>query len=312
MSEPAATLAEKLADLRHPHRLIGKVKAKVQNMTKDGSRGGIVGYVDFRHVQEAFDEVFGPLGWKTEVVSTAAMGGGYVATCRLSLRDPSTGEWVAREDTGTGNGVLDTAYKGAVSDGFKRAAVQWGFGRALYALSSPWVALSNKKMKAADAARILRQWEEELRAMGTGLPEIQQTDDGGVEHEEGGWTVTPESQAASDDFRSRGSEDGAATDADIREGFDAVPADEDGQPTKSGQHEMPKEKATKLATQRYQALVAHADDLNLRQDERKKVLSDTGMSKLMDLVNVADENDTAFFQKCRDALSTFAKNEPAH
>jgi Rad52/22 family double-strand break repair protein len=62
--------------------------------------------------------------------------------CRLSIRDPETGEWVSRTD---GSGDTDVeAEKGAFSSSLKRCAVNFGIGRYLYDVASPWVELETK------------------------------------------------------------------------------------------------------------------------------------------------------------------------
>ena len=89
-------------------------------------------YLDARDVAARLDRVVGPAGWR---VSYEPWQGG--SLCTLSLRCPETGEWVSKQDVGTGNQFEKV--KGACSDALKRAAAAWGIGRYLYAAPSPWV-----------------------------------------------------------------------------------------------------------------------------------------------------------------------------
>jgi hypothetical protein len=93
----------------------------------------LLAYIDARAVQARLDAVVGPFGWSTTF--RAGPGGGII--CRLELVMPETGEWVSKED-GAENTDIE-AVKGGVSDAFKRAAVNWGVGRYLYSLDTPWV-----------------------------------------------------------------------------------------------------------------------------------------------------------------------------
>lgn len=87
-------------------------------------------YMDARDVLARLDEVCGPANWQTSYQETAK---GRVI-CTISIR--VDGEWISKSD-----GAGDTAVegeKGALSDALKRAAVQWGIGRYLYDMGTPW------------------------------------------------------------------------------------------------------------------------------------------------------------------------------
>jgi hypothetical protein len=85
-----------------------------------------VPYVTNRAIQSRLDEVVGPANWKNEF--GPGPGGGVV--CGISIRVGS--EWITKWD-GAENTDVDSV-KGGLSAAMKRAAVQWGIGRYLYAL----------------------------------------------------------------------------------------------------------------------------------------------------------------------------------
>lgn len=97
-------------------------------------------YVDNRAIMERLDEVFGILGWQTEIkqlnpVTAYYKGQSIVAEgfiTRISVLDPATGHWIHKED-GANNTDFE-AIKGGMSGAMKRAAVSFGIGRYLYQL----------------------------------------------------------------------------------------------------------------------------------------------------------------------------------
>lgn len=85
-----------------------------------------VPYVTNRAIQSRLDDVAGPANWKNEF--TQGPDGGVL--CGLSVK--TGGEWVIKWD-GAENTDIE-GVKGGLSSAMKRAAVQWGIGRYLYAL----------------------------------------------------------------------------------------------------------------------------------------------------------------------------------
>ena len=157
-SEP---LSEKFARLRAPFD-VEIVRWRVGTRTKDKSRGQAMPYLNARLVQDRLDEVMGPENWRNEFTA-APMGGGLM--CVLSLRIGD--EWVSKADVAQQDDVSDDAQnpekdreiavKGAASDAFKRAAVQWGIGRYLYSFEAPWVNLDQGKYLPRDEMPKLRK-----------------------------------------------------------------------------------------------------------------------------------------------------------
>lgn len=82
-------------------------------------------YVDARFVQDRLDSVVGPANWSSQFEGTG-LGG----SVRGGIAIRVNGEWVWKWDVGTPSNIEPE--KGAHSDAFKRAAVQWGIGRDLY------------------------------------------------------------------------------------------------------------------------------------------------------------------------------------
>jgi hypothetical protein len=113
------------------------VSWRVGSVSAEKKRGMALAFVDARDVMNRLDDACGPFGWMTEhsALGTRTM-------CRLSIRDPETGEWISRTD-----GCGDTDYeaeKGSFSDSLKRVAVTFGVGRYLYDVDAPWVEVEQR------------------------------------------------------------------------------------------------------------------------------------------------------------------------
>ena len=90
-------------------------------------------YKDARCDQNILDEVVGPFNWKREHTRDNR-------NCIVSIKNPDTGEWISKEDTGTESNTEKE--KGLASDSFKRACFNWGIGRELY--TAPFIWITNK------------------------------------------------------------------------------------------------------------------------------------------------------------------------
>ena len=96
----------------------------------DKTKGIALAYIDARDVMDRLDDVCGPDKWQ----NIYADAGNGKTCCQIGIL--IGGHWVWKS-----NGAGDTdveADKGAFSDAFKRAAVQWGIGRYLYKLDEGW------------------------------------------------------------------------------------------------------------------------------------------------------------------------------
>lgn len=126
-------IARKLAEPFDPEA----VSWRVGSVSAEKKRGMALAFVDARDVMNRLDEACGPFGWMTEHSALGAR-----TMCRLSIRDPETGEWISRTD-----GCGDTDYeaeKGSFSDSLKRVAVTFGVGRYLYDVDAPWVEVEQR------------------------------------------------------------------------------------------------------------------------------------------------------------------------
>ncbi len=101
---------------------IESIDFRVQSVNK-GGYATILAYKDARVDMNRLDEVVGALNWKREHFDNNK-------TCRVSIYNEKTSQWVSKEDVGT---ISNTeAAKGLASDSFKRACFNWGIGRELY------------------------------------------------------------------------------------------------------------------------------------------------------------------------------------
>ncbi len=111
------------------------VDFRVQGKASESTgKAQIVAYVDARTVQDRLDAVVGPGAWTFDYTPLAVDAKGVV----LSAKGVLTVHGVSKVDIGDASNF--EASKGTVSDALKRAAVQWGIGRYLYAIPSAWVA----------------------------------------------------------------------------------------------------------------------------------------------------------------------------
>jgi len=111
------------------------IQWRVQRLTRDGTSGMALAYVNVRQVQDRLNEVMG-IDWQTKHEVFGAK-----TICSLGLK--LDGEWIWRSD-GAGDTQFE-ADKGAISDSLKRAAVSFGVGRHLYDLPSIWVKCQSKQ-----------------------------------------------------------------------------------------------------------------------------------------------------------------------
>ena len=112
------------------------IQWRVQRLTKDGTAGLALAYINVRQVQDRLNEVMGT-DWQTKHEVFGAK-----TICSLGLKLDE--EWVWRSD-GAGDTQFE-ADKGAISDSLKRAAVSFGIGRHLYDLPSIWVKCQSKQV----------------------------------------------------------------------------------------------------------------------------------------------------------------------
>jgi len=96
----------------------------------------VLAYVTNRAIMKRLDDVCGKEGWKNEYLP--APNGGLMCGISIKIGD----EWVTKWD-GADNTQVE-AVKGGMSGAMKRAAVQWGVGRYLYALEANFAQCSTQ------------------------------------------------------------------------------------------------------------------------------------------------------------------------
>ena len=121
-----------------------KVQWRVGSTNRDGDGGTILAYIDKREYEGRLDSVFGADKWSTELSFNEI---GVVVKIKATFPDGSE----VYHTNGSGykydkDGRVDAdGFKAAISQAFKRAASEFGIGRYLYDIESPWVKLNNKR-----------------------------------------------------------------------------------------------------------------------------------------------------------------------
>lgn len=157
-----------------------RVSWRLGSTNRDKTKGMALAYIDARDVMDRLDAVCGPAGWQrrythANVKTVCEIGINLMANVPRvyvasedEFKPPPEPRWVWKAD-GAGDSDVE-AEKGALSDAFKRAAVNWGIGRYLYDLKSPWVEIEEygKSYRILDGAypillKVLRdhysQWQ---------------------------------------------------------------------------------------------------------------------------------------------------------
>lgn len=107
-------------------------------------------YKDARCDQRLLDETVGPFNWKR----THQLIGDRLY-CTLEIKDPETGEWIAKQDVGTES--YTEKEKGQASDAFKRACFNWGIGRELYTAPFIWISSGKAKIEDVNGKKVCRE-----------------------------------------------------------------------------------------------------------------------------------------------------------
>lgn len=137
------TLFEQLAAPFRPDQ----VSWRPGSVTRDKTKAMALAFIDARDVMARLDEVCGPENWERRHPHVDK-----TTTCEIAIWIEGRG-WVVKSD-GAGDTAVE-AEKGSLSDAFKRAAVNWGIGRYLYDLPSPWVAIDeHKRIKPEELTRL--------------------------------------------------------------------------------------------------------------------------------------------------------------
>lgn len=123
--------------------------------TRDKTRAVALAYIDARDVMERLDEVVGPWCWQRHHDVSHTI-------CRLGVlipfehHDRVEWEWIWKTDV-SGETSIE-AEKGGASRALVRAAVNFGIGRYLYDLPSPWMDYDEDRKRFADGV------EDKLKA----------------------------------------------------------------------------------------------------------------------------------------------------
>lgn len=180
-----------------------RISWRVGATNADKTKGMALAYIDARDVLERLDAVCTPAGWQCEYVD---MTNG-TTCCRIGIKVGD--EWIWKANGGSNIAESDKAdaqemaAKGGYSDAFKRAGVQWGIGRYLYDLDSPWVAIEQKGRSYVIAPSEFSRLEGLLARTGRPLSQIAHGPTGGEGASTGPTTVSPTDRRIADDLRKR-------------------------------------------------------------------------------------------------------------
>lgn len=123
-------------------------RAAQVSQKRDGTVSAfILLYKDARVDQSILDETFGIFGWKR---SHQLIGDRLY--CTVEVKDPDTGEWIAKQDVGTESNTEKE--KGQASDSFKRACFNFGIGRELYSAPKINIVLNEKEYYTNNSGKI--------------------------------------------------------------------------------------------------------------------------------------------------------------
>ena len=96
-------------------------------------------YKDARCDRKILNETVGELNWQSDYTEEHNM-----LFCRVGIRNPETGEWIWKSDTGSESNI--DAQKGLASDAFKRSCFAFGIGEELYSAPDMWIPVQEKDM----------------------------------------------------------------------------------------------------------------------------------------------------------------------
>ena len=130
-----------------------RVDSEAYAQDDGGHRCRWVAYIDARHAAQTLDEWAGPGNWADSYSPGPDI---HTMWCTIAVRDPVSGEWVAKTDVGVHvqtdkPAMANMERKALVSDAFKRACVKWGVARNVYAM--PTVYAVCKVNRAGKATR---------------------------------------------------------------------------------------------------------------------------------------------------------------
>jgi len=138
-----------------------QIEWKCQHLLDKGDgtfRGLATPYAKARFIMDRLDDVVGSFNWQTEVREVNG-----IICVGIGIRVPGAPmQWVWKWDTGMEGGDKDdddagpggkdaNVYKGIVSNGIKRAGVQWGITRDLYNLRQEWRPCKHKEKRGKQA-----------------------------------------------------------------------------------------------------------------------------------------------------------------
>ena len=121
--------------------IASEIECRVATVNQNGIT--LLLYKNARCDMAILDETVGPEKWQREHYECKGN-----LFCRVGICIDN--EWIWKSDCGTES--YSDKEKGEASDSFKRACVNWGIGRELYAVPFIWIPASNCKIKETEDA----------------------------------------------------------------------------------------------------------------------------------------------------------------
>lgn len=142
------TVEQVIEELAQPFP-VESLHFRVGAMTKAKDKAIALAYIDSRDAMKRLDAVVGAQNWQRRY----PWSDGKRLYCEVGIR--FDGEWIWKGD-GAGDTQVE-AEKGAFSDAFKRACVNWGIGQYLYDSPNEWWPVNQFKQFEAATVSNIRQ-----------------------------------------------------------------------------------------------------------------------------------------------------------
>ena len=169
---------------------IEDIHQRVLKLSNEKDTGLVANYINARAVMERLDNVVGPENWQRDYKEVT---GNLFAGVAIRFSESGNDVWVWKFDNGVGS--YTEKEKGASSDSFKRAAVNWGIGRFLYRIPGAWIQVKPVGKTHVFEEQALKNYRERLAGYLDSFPKPEAQEPSGTEAREADAQVSLPSQA---------------------------------------------------------------------------------------------------------------------